>query len=347
MNSFTQIPLIDIAGLDSADAARRDQVVEDLREAAAHVGFFYVSGHGIAPALFDDLRHAAEDFFALPMDDKLAVHIRNSRNHRGYVPEGEETFYGGTPDRKEAFDLSLDLPATDPDYKAGNPLLGPNQWPTGVPDFQTNVMAYYEAVFALGHRLLRGFALALDLPGDYFARFVTKPPSQLRLIHYPFDEAAEDRPGIGAHTDYEIFTLLYPTAPGLEVINGQGDWIDAPPIDGTLVVNIGDVMEAWSNGTFRATSHRVRKVTEERYSFPLFFSADYHTRVAPVPPMVTPENPAAYAPFTAGEHLHIQTVNTFQYLQERLKRGEISLPEGALGPASFGRDKQAASSVAV
>lgn len=347
MSSFTEIPLIDVHGLESPDPALRKKVIEELRQAAEQVGFLYVSGHGIAPDLFQGVRHAAENFFALPMEDKLAVHIRNSRNHRGYVPEGEEIFYGGTPDCKEAFDLSFDLPATDPDYVSGNPLLGPNQWPAGMPDFQTSVMAYYEAVFALGQRLLRGFALALGLPGDSFTRLVTKPPSQLRLIHYPFDETAEDRPGIGAHTDYEIFTLLYPTAPGLEVINGKGDWIDAPPVDGTLVVNIGDVMEAWSNGRFKATSHRVRKVAQERYSFPLFFSADYHTRITPVPAMVTEEKPAAYQPFVAGEHLHIQTVNTFRYLQDRLKRGEISLPDDALAPSPFGRDDRAVSSVAL
>ena len=135
----------------------------------------------------------------------------------------------------------------------------------------------------VGHGLLWAFAVALGEDPDMFSRHATKTPSQLRLIHYPYNPAAEDAFGIGAHTDYECFTLLKPTAPGLEVLNGAGDWIDVPPVDGTFVVNIGDMLELWTNGAYVATSHRVREVEEERYSFPLFFNVDYHTEVKPLP----------------------------------------------------------------
>ena len=97
-----------------------------------------------------------------------------------------------------------------------------------------------------------------------------KPPSQLRLIHYPYNPTAGEAFGIGSHTDYECLTLLSSTAPGLEVLNSAGRWIDAPPLPGALVVNIGDMMEIWTNGEFVATSHRVRPVKEERYSVPCF-----------------------------------------------------------------------------
>lgn len=258
----------------------------ELGRAARETGFLYLSGHGIDPALFDRLLDAAKAFFARPVEEKMACWIGKSSNHRGYVPEGEEVFAGATADRKEAFDLSLELP------DATGPLLGPNQWPA-VSGFREPVTAWYDAVLALGHTLFGGFAEALGLPRDAFAPYLTRPTSQLRLIHYPYDPTAEDRPGIGAHTDYECFTLLRPTAPGLEVMNGAGEWIDAPPLDDCFVVNTGDLLELWTNGEFAATSHRVRKVTEERYSFPLFCTVDYDTTIAPLPAFTGPGRPRA------------------------------------------------------
>lgn len=338
MTTFNKIPIVDISALGGGDRERHDAVIRELREAAEHVGFLYVSGHDIPEATLAGLREAAKQFFALPLDEKMRVYIGRSRNHRGYVPEGEEVFAGGTPDSKEAFDLSIDLPDDDPDYLGGNPLLGPNQWPEALPGFRMAVAAYYDAAFGLGKRLLRGFSEALGLPEDHLDQFVTKPPSQLRLIHYPYNASASDRPGIGAHTDYEVFTLLLPTAPGLEVMNGTGDWIDAPPVPGALVVNIGDMLEVWSNGAFTATSHRVRRVTEERYSFPLFFSCDYWTRVEPLPQFVSAGRPAAYAPVIAGEHLYAQTALTFQYLKRRVESGELTLPSESRTLSSFGQE---------
>lgn len=342
MKTFSSIPVIDIAPLGGDDRPAHDAVIAQIRDAASDVGFLFITGHGVPQALTDDLLGAAKAFFARPLDEKMRSYIGNSRNHRGYVPEGEEVFAGGTKDAKEAFDLSRDLPADDPDYLAGNPLLGPNQWPDDMPEFRDAVAAYYAAATAVGHRLLHGFAEALGLAPDALDRHFTKPPSQLRLIHYPYNpDPVADAPGIGAHTDYEMFTLLLPTAPGLEVMNQAGEWIDATPVPGAFVVNIGDMLEVWSNGTFTATSHRVRKVAEERYSFPLFFSCDYWTEVAPLPDFVTPERPAAYDPIVAGEHLHVQTAQTFSYLKDRIARGELVLPEKARALSSFGQEARA------
>jgi isopenicillin N synthase-like dioxygenase len=189
---FSSIPLVDITKLRTGTRAEQQQVAEDLGKAAREVGFIYITGGGIDEALFGGVLDAAKRFFALPHDEKMKVYIGNSRCHRGYVPEGEEVFASGTKDKKEAYDLSIDLPPDDPDYVAGNPLLGPNQWPD-LPGFKAAVGSYYTAVFDLGRVLLRGFAMAIGEEPTFFDRYVTKPPSQLRLIHYPFDSSADDR----------------------------------------------------------------------------------------------------------------------------------------------------------
>lgn len=333
--SFTSVPTVDISGLQSDDRAEHERVAADLGAAARDVGFFYISGSGIDESLFDRMLAATKEFFALPLEEKMRSYIGLSRCHRGYVPVGEEGVEQDTPDFKEAFDTALDLPADDPDHLAGNPMLGPNAWPD-LPGFAESVTAYYTAVLEVGQRLLWAFAIALGEDPDVFTRHATKTPSQLRLVHYPYNPDAEDHMGIGAHTDYECFTLLKPTAPGLEVLNGAGEWIDVPPVPGTFVVNIGDMLELWTNGAFVATSHRVRKVKEERYSFPLFFNVDYHTEVKPLP-QFAPRDDRPRPALRAGEHLFAQTAQSFAYLRRRLDSGELVLPEGSLAPGQFGQ----------
>ena len=137
--------------------------------------------------------------------------------------------------------------------------------------------------------------------------------------------------GIGAHTDYECFTLLFPTAPGLQVLNKQGEWTDIPLVKNTMIMNIGDMMEILSNGHYIATKHRVKRVKEERYSFPLFFSCDYDYLIQPVMKNEAPK----YKPLKGGEHLFNQTAQIFQYLKQRIDRGELVL-ENAMPLDSFG-----------
>jgi isopenicillin N synthase-like dioxygenase len=333
--SFTSVPIVDISGLRSLRRADRERVAAEIGKAAREVGFLYISGAGVDDVLFERLLAATKQFFALPLAEKMRSYIGLSKCHRGYVPIGEEGLSQESPDLKEAFDTALDLPADDPDYLAGNPMLGPNVWPD-IPGFAETVSAYYHAVLEVGRQLLWAFAVALGEDPDTFSRHATKTPSQLRLMHYPHNPTAEDSQGVGAHSDYECFTLLKPTAPGLEVLNGAGDWIDVPPLPATFVVNIGDMLEVWTNGEFIATTHRVRKVREERYSFPLFFNVDYYTEVRPLPQFesrVAPQRPT----LRAGEHLFAQTAQTFAYLRSRLENGEVVLPDGSLQRGSFGQ----------
>lgn len=338
-SAFKNLPVIDVSGLYSENEADRRAVAQQMGEAAKDSGFFYVTGHPVGRELRGKLIDATKSFFAWPHEQKMKWYIGLSENHSGYVPPGEETFYGQKPDRKEAFDLPLDVPADDPQVLAGKtPMLGPVNWPDHAA-FHENAKLYFGEISEFARKLFGGFALALDMPENWFEPHLKTPASQLRLIHYPFSaDAPADEPGIGAHTDYECFTILLPTAPGLEVMNGAGEWIDAPPIDDAFVINIGDMLEAWSNGIFAATSHRVRKVQEERYSFPYFASCDYHTVVEPLPQFVTPDRPAQHTALVAGDHLLAQTAQTFTYLKKKITDGTFKLPDSSLSLSSFGQE---------
>lgn len=342
-SSFTSIPAVDISGLFSNQKADRLKVAESLGKAAKDVGFLYVTGHHIDPKLIDDLRLATKQFFAQPMDEKLAYYIGASKTHKGYVPEGEEIYGGGKPDHKEAFDVGFPASEDHPLVIARTPLIGDNEWPE-LAGFQEKVRAYYHAVFDLGRRLFSGFALALGLPEDHFDAMVTCPPSKLRLIHYPFDATAEDAPGIGAHTDYECFTLLLADQAGLEVLNEDGVWIDTPPLkegdEEAFVVNIGDMLEVLTAGQFVATAHRVRKVSQERYSFPLFFACDYHTQIRPLPQFANANSEQEYEAISIGDHMYSQALQTYSYLRKKVADGELSLPEKTRGVATFGHLKK-------
>lgn len=331
--AFRALPEVDVAGLYSPALEQRQSAAQALVAACREAGFFYLVGHPVTPDTIASLLEQARAFFAQPEEQKLTHYIGKSQNHRGYVPPGEETFYDGARDQKESFDLCFERRVPVPSH----PFAGANVWPS-LPGFREAVSRYYDAVFDLGRTLLRGFALGLDLPESFFDEFVTAPPSQLRMLHYPPNPGADVTVGIGAHTDYECFTILLPTEPGLEVMNGAGEWIDAPPRPGAFVVNIGDTLEMWTNGELVATSHRVRKVNVERYSFPLFFACDYHVEVAPLPHFVSPERPPRYPPLKAGEHLYAQTLQSFAYLKQRLARGELALPAGARPLSSFGQE---------
>jgi len=330
MNHEYVLPLIDISLLNSDYLEDRMQVVQALDRACKEVGFLYIQGEQFQPELFDKLKEIAESYFAQDENQKMQNYIGLSKNHSGYVPIGEEQFKANVYDLKEAYDINYDYQ----EIENRRPLLGPTQWPND-PQFKEQVLAYYQHIKAIGHQLFKAFALALELEEDYFDAHLKHAPSQLRLIHYPFNPNAEDQFGIGAHTDYECFTLLFPTAEGLQVLDKQGEWIDIPLIENTMVMNIGDMMEILSNGRYLATKHRVKRVKQERYSFPLFFSCDYDYIIQPIIKNEVPH----YPPMKGGEHLFNQTAQTFRYLKQRISSGELVL-ENARPLYSFGLNEQ-------
>lgn len=304
---FDTIPVVDIAGLHAPDLAARRRVADAIGRACRDVGFLYVTGHGIPQSTLDAVFAVADAFFAQPPEVKQQVSIARVGRHRGWVALGAlaaDAHDASAWDLQEGYELSLELPADDPDYLAGNLMYGPNVWPETPAAFRPVVYGYYESILALGRTLFRGFALALDLPEDWFDDKVRKPMAQLRVLRYPPQPEPFDPKhiGVGAHTDYECFTILATSAPGLQVQNARGEWIAAPPIPGAFVINIGDVMARWTNDVFRSTVHRVINQTgAQRFSLPFFFGADHAARIECLPTCTDADHPPLYPPVTAGE----------------------------------------------
>ncbi|MEZ2903590.1 isopenicillin N synthase family dioxygenase [Acinetobacter terrestris] len=331
MQTHYVLPLVDISKLQSSALSDRLEVAAALDKACKEVGFLYLKAEQFNFEYVQDLIQVTKAYFEQDLALKMQRYIGLSKNHSGYVPVGEEQFSGQSYDLKEAFDVNYDYQGAKTDC----PLLGPTLWPEDA-QFKRTVSQYYQHLRGISQQIFRAFALALGVNEDFFDAKITEAPSQLRLIHYPYNPEVKDAEGIGTHTDYECFTLLLPTAPGLQVFNKQGEWIDIPLIENTLVMNIGDMMEILSNGKYLATKHRVKKVGEERYSFPLFCACNYDTVIEPIVETDVPR----YSALIGGEHLFNQTAQTFQYLKQRIASGELVL-KNAVPLSSFGLDEKA------
>jgi isopenicillin N synthase-like dioxygenase len=278
------LPVIDVSPLVSG-AGDRSAVAKELTAACRDAGFFYVVGHGVPEGLQRRLAEESRAFFALSEAEKGEIAMaRGGRAWRGWFPLGGE-LTSGRPDRKEGLYFGRELPASDPRVAAGRPLHGPNLFPRRPAGLREAVLAYMAALSALGHRLCAGLSLSLGLPESYFAeRYTGDPLTLFRVFRYPPGSAAEDW-GVGEHTDYGLLTiLLQDDAGGLEVRTARG-WVAAPPIPGSFVCNIGDMLDRMTGGAYRSTPHRVRNpAPRDRYSFPFFFDPSWDAHIESLVP---------------------------------------------------------------
>jgi len=280
------LPVIDVAPLvGDATAGERAAVAEQIQAACRQHGFFYVTGHGVRAELLAALAEASAAFFALPEAEKLQIAMaRGGRAWRGYFPVGGE-LTSGQPDQKEGLYFGTELPPGDPRVAAGLPLHGPNLFPVQVPRLKPLVLEYLDAAARAGQAVLSGIALSLGLDAGYFADGYTADPTVLfRIFHYPAAPPGDDRWGVGEHTDYGLLTLLAQDDSGGLQVATPGGWTDAPPLPGTLVCNIGDMLDKLTGGWYRSTPHRVRNTSGHgRLSFPFFLDPGFDAEVPPLP----------------------------------------------------------------
>lgn len=280
------LPVIDVSALTGdAPQERMPGVARQIEAACRDSGFFYVTGHGVPDELLDRLDTASRDFFELPLDDKLEIAMeRGGRAWRGYFPIGAE-LTSGRPDRKEGVYFGTELPDEHPRVRAGVPLHGRNLFPRQVPELRTAVLEYLDALTGVAQMVARGIAVSLDLPPDYFAeRYTANPTILFRIFHYPPSPPDDVGWGVGEHTDYGLLTLLAQDHNGGLQVKTPSGWVDAPPLPGTFVCNIGDMLDRLTGGWYRSNPHRVRNLSgNDRLSFPFFFDPDFEAEVPPLP----------------------------------------------------------------
>jgi isopenicillin N synthase-like dioxygenase len=304
------IPVIDVGPYLRGVPGALETVAAGLREALEHVGFFVIVGHGVAEDLIARTFAEARRFHDQPLDWKMA--LRMNEHNNGYMAMSRyavwtsEVHANTKPDLNEAFFVKRERPPDDPLVVAGRRFAGANRWPDDLPGFRETVLAYTDAVDALGRRMVRACAVALDLPADTFDAAFAQSQFSFRLSHYPPVRPEDNQFGIAPHTDANFMTFLAQTdVPGLQVRMPSGEWLDVPYLPNSFAVNSGDMMARWTNGRFKSTPHRaVPPVGRDRYAIPFFLGPHLDTVIACLPTCQEPEAAPKFPPITYGDYLY-------------------------------------------
>lgn len=320
MSNTTQstIASVDISRFRHDDPAGRLEVAAAVDHACRTVGFLIITGHGIDPRLVADARAVSMQFFGLRADQKLAYKMPPDR-YRGYTSPGTESLaasYGQEtpPDLKESFSIGpFDVPNDDyhaPKYAGG--FFAANMWPSEVPRMEEVLCAYYQAMEELATKLMRLFAVALGIPENFFDTKIDRHITNMSVIHYP-PLLAPPAPGQlrgGAHTDFGSLTILQrDNAPGGLQVLVDGTWINAPYVEDSFVVNLGDLMAEWTNDRWVSTIHRVatpdklEDAMSDRLSLVFFHQPNYDAEIEVLQSCISADNPARYEPTTSGAHI--------------------------------------------
>jgi len=310
--NFDDIPVVDIGSL--VDGSDIDSVANKLRFVCENIGFLYVKNHGVEQKLIDDMFNITQQFFSLPIAEKNKIHIKNSNlTLRGYIGMYEENVDPeNTKDYKECYDMGADTPSNIPFF-------GKNFFPTDtMPQFSEIATKYHDAMLDLGLKLARAIARSLDLPLNFFDDRMTQPITIQRLLHYPPQSGKINiqKMGIGAHTDYGFLTILcQDNIGGLQVLNHNQEWVSAPPVDGTFIINIGDLIQTLTGGLYVSTTHRViNESGQERYSMPFFMDMDFNALIDVVP---TRKNftTETVEPYLCGHHKFSRFADSYAHLE--------------------------------
>lgn len=329
---FSEIPVLDVSPLFADDADAAAKVAQTLRGHLERIGFLYVAGHNVPDESVQGVRDAAKRFFALPDEQKLALRI--DKNFRGYLPMASSTIVTSSvakvskPNQSESMMIMHEVGADDPDALAGKPLQGPNQWPDDglVPGFRSTVEAYVGQMTILARKMVGAISTSLGMEANALDEYFDKPTTFLRLLHYPTQPEEDGLFGSAPHTDYGFITLLaQDDVGGLEVKNKAGDWVSAPPVPGTFVMNVGDILARWSNDRFVSTPHRViNRSGRERYSQPFFFDPSMDHTVSALKSCVPEGTEPRYEPIVYRDYLMERIDKNYHY-----RKGLAAQPSGA------------------
>jgi isopenicillin N synthase-like dioxygenase len=317
-----EVPVIDLTAARGDDRAERRRVARAIDAACREIGFFAISGHGVADRIVDDLRGRAHEFFGLPLGEKLRARHPVAGTNRGYHPIGGEALstandLAAPPDLKEFFHVGPVDVTGEPYYTsaAGRRHFAPNRWPAAPAGFADAATEYYRAMSRLVAFLMRLAAVALDVTETFFDDKVDRPIGTMRLNYYPAQAAPPlpDQLRAGPHTDYGGFTILSgeDVPGGLQVRTRDGRWIDVATAPMTFVVNIGDLLMRWTNDRWLSNMHRVvnppgDSAAGPRLSVAFFSHPNYDARIECLPS----QGPARHAPVVSGEYRDMKYAKT-------------------------------------
>ncbi|CAL5074153.1 unnamed protein product [Urochloa decumbens] len=307
---------LDLPVVDLASAADLRAAAKSIRQACVEYGFFYVINHGIEGALLERVLAESRKFFEQPMEEKMA--LRKNSSHRGYTApysEKVDDSPNSRGDSKETFYIGL----TGDDNLQNNG----NQWPSEerFPSWKKTMMSYHANALATGKKILSLIALSLDLDAEFFEKngAFEIPTAVLRLLHYAGDVNASEDGNIGAaaHSDYGMLTLLATDGtPGLQICREKDRhpqlWEDVHHIDGSLIVNIGDLLERWTNCVFRSTLHRVVPVGKDRYSVAFFIDPSPNLVIQCMESCCNETYPPRFPPIKSGDYLEERLSSTYK-----------------------------------
>ncbi|MBW4456263.1 MAG: isopenicillin N synthase family oxygenase [Nostoc indistinguendum CM1-VF10] len=283
------IPIIDLTAFTNGDTITRQNIIKQIYQACHEIGFMYLQNSGISKDLIKQVFSYSKSFFNLPLEVKQKQAWSDEFNNTGYVSLERERLDPNKPrDLKEAFNVN-------------------KQAAIGI---DVSILAFYDICTELANTVLQAYALALELPEDFFITRHNQQNHTLRLLHYPPLQTPPKSGQVraGEHSDYGSITLLFQDdVGGLEVQTASGEWIAAPAIPNTVVVNTGDLMQRWTNDMFCSTKHRVmipsdNKVKQSRYSMAFFCHPNDDTEIACLESCQKEQSPI-YPPILAGEYL--------------------------------------------
>lgn len=286
MHDAPHLASIDISPLLGDDPSRRAATAEAMGAAARRHGFFYVTGHGVDAEVIARMDAEARVFFALPRAEKEEVAMpRGGPAWRGWFPLGGELTLG-RPDQKEGIYFGEELDPSDPRVVDRWPMHGANLWPARPAALRPAVETYVAQTARAAAAMMEGLSRALGLSDRFFAdAYLRRPTVLFRIFRYP--PAAPGGWGVGEHTDYGLLTLLAQDDVGGLQVQTDAGWIEAPPIPGTLVCNVGDMFERLSGGRYISAPHRViNRGGRERLSFPVFYDPDFEAVMTPAVALV-------------------------------------------------------------
>jgi isopenicillin N synthase-like dioxygenase len=328
---FSEIPILDVSSLYGDDEAAIRATAATLRSYLETIGFLYVVGHPIPRGDVEAVREASKRFFALPDEEKLKLKI--DKNFRGFLPFAGSTIVTSSvatvskPNQSESIFFMHEVAADDPKALAGEPLQGPNQWPDEktLPNFRAIIEHYVAEMSTLARKLVRAIALSLNLPADSLDRYFEDPTTFLRLLHYPTQPQEEGLYGSAPHTDYGFITLLaQDDVGGLEVKNKAGEWVPAPPVPDSFVMNVGDILARWSNDVFVSTPHRViNRTGRERYSQPFFFDPAMVEVIEALDVCVPAGAQPKYPPVQYGDYLMERIDKNYHYRKQQAAQAAV------------------------